>query len=302
MRISIIIICLLIARSSLSQTCKIEFKNEAAERVPYVSVYSIKTGHGGVADTLGILWIDPSVLNPEDSVLITALGYEDRQLVWRELLKPVFLKRKFIVLPEVVIVHGCGIIETWGTREDPGILGYNCSQAFVAPDQSFGRIIYPEGQFQKAVIESVSFYDKEGKAIDAPVRLRIFLLGKDSLPVQDYLTENIIVRTPGTGWLTVDLRNRELVVPEQGLAFVLELFDFDNSLFYTQKVKVKDLEGRKFHTRQPRYGFRMAREKNSGGLTLWRLHGRGGWKRWGTNKKSNDCGDAVCRIKVRVWR
>ncbi len=179
MRIFFFIWILFIAKSSLSQNTCVVFQNELSQPVAYVSV-SVKPGYIMVGDSTGKLCTDFSLfLN--DSVMITAIGYENKKVSISELKGTISLSQQSVILPEVILVSGEGNSETWGTKENPGLFGYGCSNSFRNPDQSIGRIVFPEGIYKKATIEAVSFYDKTGKNMASPVRLRIFLLGKDSL-------------------------------------------------------------------------------------------------------------------------
>jgi hypothetical protein len=297
MKIKFLLIFLFAYLSSLSQAECLQVKDENNLPVAYATLVIKKGSRFFVSDSSG-KFCSKSLNKAEkgDTILLSAVGYEEMITIFTGA-TTIILKQKDIALPEVIVVNGEGIIETWGTKKNPGFLGgYSCSQGFSEILNSQARIIFPEGNYKKAEIQSVAFYDQTGKGIDVPVRVRIFLLGKDSLPVGDYLKENIILNTKGQGWIEADLKNYRLVIPKEGIAAGIELFAISEDLYYVQKIKYND------GTKQERkmYGFSLAREKDYKYLTLTRFRG---WYPWSVERYNHfACGDLVCRVKVKVWR
>ena len=300
MRVFGIIITLLFFHfSSLSQNKCVEMISDDNKPVQYVSVVFKKDRSVFVSNDKGYLCDKfVSKIKTGDTVLVTAIGFQNRELVYSGN-DTIVLQRRFVVLPEAVLVKGEGVKEIWGTKKNPGFFGlFGCRQIFTEILSSTARIIYPEGNYKKAEIVSVSFYDKTGKDINVPVRVRVYLIGKDSLPYADYLTENLIVNTTGKGWLEVELKNRGLVFPKEGLAFGIELFATGDEYYYTEIRKTKT--GKKVGDRV--YGFSLAREKDTNALTMTKF--QTGSNNWYVERSGFGpyCGDLVCRVKVKVWR
>jgi hypothetical protein len=298
MKGQVLLIFLLIHLSSLSQTECLQVKDENDVSIPYATMVIKKNNLFFVGDSSGKFCARfLAKVTRGDTILLSAIGYEDLKTVFISS-TPIVLKQKNISLPEIIIANGEGTIETWGTKKNPGVFGgYFCTQAFSEILNSQARIIFPEGSYKKAEIQSVAFYDQTGKGIDVPVRVRVFLLGKDSLPIGDYLKENIILNTKGIGWIEADLKDFGLIIPKEGIAVAIELFVVNEDLYYVQTIKGKD--GKK-HERKM-YGFSLGREKKTDGfLTLSRFSG---WYPWRVERFNNfPCGNLVCRVKVKVWR
>lgn len=285
--------------SSLCQDKCVKVISDDNMPVQYVSVVLKKNRTVFVSDEKG--WLCDrfvSKIKTGDTVLVTAIGFQNRELVYTGN-DTIVLQRKFVVLPEAVLVKGEGVEEIWGTKKNPSIVfGYFCRQSFREILNSTARIIYPEGEYKKAEIISVSFYDETGKGINVPVRVRVYLIGKDSLPYADYLADNLIVNTKGKGWLEVDLKNNGLVFPKEGLAFGIELIATGDEYYYTEIRKTKT--GKKVEDQV--YGFSLAREKDTNGLTMTKFQDRS--NNWNIERSGLGpyCGDLVCRVKVKVWR
>src|SRR5688572_19474285 len=190
--------CLFFYSGSLSQLTCLQVNGEAGEPVSYVTLYFKRTGKILVTDSAGKTCLQNNQnVNPKDTILATAVGYQDA-IVRIEEGTIIKMVKSIVILPELILVNGKGEEEIWGTKKNPvPFIGFGGSLGFSEVLGSTARIIYPEGEFKKAEIQSVSFYDNTGKEMNVPVRIRIFSIGKDSLPAGDYLTDNLIVDTKG---------------------------------------------------------------------------------------------------------
>lgn len=292
MKLLFSIAAFLIVNSSLSQPNWIKVKNKANLPVPFATLIIKKNNSFYIADSAG--WLPEKLvqkIKEGDTVLLSAIGYESAIDVFYEE-KEFVLKEQIIELPEVVLVNGEGKNEIWGSAEH----GTYCTQGFENPNFILARIVYPLGKALKAEIQSVSFLDKMGHGLNAPLRVRIFFIGKDSLPTGDYLKENIILNTKGKGWIEKDLRNLGLIIPKEGLAFGVELFENREEYYFTDTRRTGD--GKKY--KQEMYGVKLAREKDKNNLTLVKFNG---WNQWMIDRVGHKyCGNLVCRVKVKVWR
>lgn len=292
--------CLALSISSLSQSDCLEIRGKSGEPVSFATVVAKRTGTVFIADSLGkVCMLNYAVLNLGDTVWVSAVGYEDIITTVDET-RIITVVKSFRVLPEVVIVSGEGKEEVWGTkRNSVPVFGFGGrTLGFREVLNSTARIIYPEGEFKKAEIQSVSFYDNTGKGMNVPVRIRIFAIGNDSLPAGDYLTDNLIVNTKGKGWLEVDIKDKALLFPKEGLIFGIELFANGNEHYFKEKVKTEANRSRKMLSM---YGFSLAFEKGNEAVSMIKFPGWG--FRWGIIPPQKEgLGNLVCRVKVRVWR
>ena len=297
MRNFLIIVFLLITESSLSQINCLQIKGNENEPVPYASVFVKKMNKTFIADSAGnICSKGLQAIEKEDTIFVSAVGYEESAFVFSDAML-IILQKRNILLPEVMIVDGKGKIEMWGTKKNPTpVMGYFCHWGFREILNSSARIIFPEGEYKKAEILSVAFFDETGKEQNVPVRIRVYLIGKDSLPYADYLTDNVIVETKGKGWLTTNFETYGLIFPKEGLAFGIELFATGDENYYYRTWKGSD---KKKHNEKV-YGFSLGMEKSETSLTLMKLDV---WNPWKIDSAiPRICGNLVCRVKVRVWR
>jgi hypothetical protein len=297
MKITLIIAGILFHISSLSQAKCIQLISEDGKAVPFSTVI-IKGGNSFfISDSSGKLCDKfTAQVKKGDTLRISAVGFVTREMKFTGI-DTIILVRRVLTLPEVVMVRGKGNTDTWGTKANPApFIGYGCSWGFREILNINGRMIFPEGDYKKAEIQSVSFFDRTDKDVNVPVRLRIFLLGEDSIPVGDYLNENLIVQTRGKGWLTIDLKEKDLIVPKQGLAFCIELFSDKEENYYYRKER--NQKGQDYTARI--YGFSLAMEKGGADLTLTNF---GTWNSWRISRfTAEGCHNLVCRVKVKVWR
>jgi NADH-quinone oxidoreductase subunit H len=167
-------IFLLVYLSSLSQTECLQVKDENDLPIPYATMVIKKNNHFFVGDSSGKFCTKfLAKVSRGDTILLSAIGYEELKTVFTSS-TPIVLKQKNISLPEIIIANGEGIIETWGTKKNPGVFGgYFCSQAFSEILNSQARIIFPEGNYKKAEIQSVAFYDQTERKVAAVMQDRI---------------------------------------------------------------------------------------------------------------------------------
>ncbi|MGQ0739357.1 MAG: hypothetical protein ACT4OJ_09880 [Bacteroidota bacterium] len=282
----------------MSQQGCLAIRNESGEPISYATVFIKGTGKVFIADSSGKICLKSyEGIDSGDTVLISAVGYLDT-VTTVDKTKIFKLLKSFKVLPEVVVVNGEGKKEVWGTKRNPvPIVGFGGGTlSFREILNSTARIIYPEGEFKKAEIQSVAFYDPTGKGINVPVRIRVFSIGKDSLPAGDYLTDNLIIDTKGKGWMEADLKEKGLIFPKEGLIFGIELFVDSKENYYHEKRKTGT--GKKVVTI---YGFSLAFEKSEKVLTMTKFPGWGN-KWYITPSRKDGLGNLVCRVKVKVWR
>lgn len=286
--------------SSLSQPGCLEIRNESGELVSYATVFFKGSGKVFIADSTGKICLRSyDDINSGDTILISAVGYEDK-VTTVDGTRVIRIIKSYKILPEVVVVKGEGKKEVWGTRKNPApVIGFGGrTLGFKEILNSTARIIYPEGEFKKAEIQSVAFYDAIGKEINVPVRIRVFSIGKDSFPAGDYLTDNLIVNTKGKGWLEVDLKEKGLLFPKDGLIFGVELFVDNKESYYHKNVKLEPGKSKRTVTM---YGFSLAFEKGGEALTMIKFPGWG--NRWHIIPSTKEgLGNLVCRVKVKVWK
>lgn len=297
MRVAGIIICILVFHlSSLSQIHCLQIKNESGQPIKYATIslgsnkaYLIGDSSGRVCQKFSIF------IQKGDTLFVSAVGYHSKRIVYHNE-GAIFLQTNIVLLPEVIIMKGEGENEVWGTKGKPGLFGFGCGLGFGFTGMILGRMVFPEGRFVQAKVQSVSFYDTKGKDLDVPVRLRIYSIGKDSLPVGDYLNDNIIVFTKGKGWLEINIEDKDIYMTKEGLIFAIELFAADEKYFYSEKERFNS--GEKVINKK--YGFGLGAEKIKNFSSVVKFNSERPWIIDRLMPKT--CGNIVCRVKVKVWR
>lgn len=279
-------------KSSLSQVNCLRIVSSDHHPLPYTSV-SKENDYFIIADSAGqICSSKRQRIKDGDTIFVSAIGHIEKKIIFHND-DSIMLDKVIRQLPEIIIVNGTPEEQIWGTIAKPR---YNCAEGFQKPDQSFGRQFFPEVKCRKAEIQSVAFYDdtrqhSSGNAFNVPVRLRIFLLGKDSLPYADYLDDNIIINSIGKGWLSFDLSDKGLVVPPEGIAVAIELFSDREDFYFQRKIKDKGWE--------TMYGFFLAKAREDEPRTVFKIKQ---FNRWFKERGNTGCGNLVCRMKVKVWK
>lgn len=291
------IVCFLFFQfSSLSQSSCLQIINENNHPVKYASVTVGNNKAYLIGDSSGNVCLRPLTrFQTGDTLFVSAVGHKNLRIIYNGENR-ISLETNPVILTEVVLVNGEGVEEVWGTTDKPGLFGFGGGIGFGFSGSIIGRMIFPEGNFVLAKIQSVSFYDRIGKELNVPVRLRIFQMGKDSLPDKDYLRDNIIIDTKGKGWLEIDLKEQNIYMPREGLIFALELFANDTDYFYERKEKTNS--GKKVV--DTLYGVRFGCERKNGFSTLVKFNAVTPWMI--DRVLPIYAGNLVCRVKVKVWR
>lgn len=291
-----LLIFFLVYLSSLSQIDCLQIKNESGQPIKYATISIGNNKAYLIGDSSGRACKKSSnFIQKGDTLFVSAVGYHSKRIVYQSG-ETIFLKTNIVTLPGVILVKGEGKNEVWGTKGNPGLFGFGSSIGFGFTGSIIGRMVFPEGNVVQAKVQSVSFYDSKGKGLDVPVRLRIYAIGKDSLPLGDYLNDNIIVRTKGKGWLEINLMDKDIYMTKEGLIFAIELFADDVNYYYLRKDKLNT--GKKISTKM--YGISLGTEKTKEFLSVFKFNSATPWII--DRVMSNSSGNIVCRVKLKVWR
>ena len=207
----------------------------SGQAVPF-AIVEIPARHIGVqASEQGAFVLAlPEALASADSLRVSSLGYYSQPfavLVASQCRLP--LRAYAVALPEAVV------------RPSPnaplilGATGTNPSLRFRSSGEAAQRGGHQIARFfpatSAAYLQSVGFYMNNSLAAtlgpcnskllnSAPFRVRIYAAdGKDGAPGTDVLTNTLLAAAPRkTGWFTVDLRARNIHLPETGFYVAME--------------------------------------------------------------------------------
>ena len=194
-------------------------KDNSGKPITYVSVIWGKS-IGLVTDTAGYLQIpDKSKI---DSLTVSAIGFANKIMRKDSVLNKskidISLERSIIELPEVIITkysvendYGCDD----GKRQTSYIKNGFCTNLQSA--LLVNSYNYP------ARCKSISVFISKQSSTTILYRLRLYEIGKDSLPGKDLLAENLIVNSYKTNsWNTYSLDSNTIQLPKNGFFAAIE--------------------------------------------------------------------------------
>lgn len=195
------------------------------EPIPYVNISILESTIGTSSDDDGSFSLEIKEEDINKIVSLSSLGYESSKIPVSLFLKSeeIFLNPKTEVLEEVVIkdkfeektktvnkIEDSDLCHGFGSfAENPWII------ALYFPYKD----AYEETEFLK----SIKFHFGNFKNKKAKFRLRLFTVGKDSLPDKDILKENVIVELKKKQKeAVVDVADYDIIFPREGFYVAFE--------------------------------------------------------------------------------
>ena len=123
MRVIGIIVCLLFFHySSLSQFIKkVNITDAEQKPVPFATIEIWKKNKAFFPDENGLIDLSVFKLNETDTLLFSAIGYEDFRECYARLDSNVVFQRQIVDLPEAIIYNGEWIKENWELKKNPDL-------------------------------------------------------------------------------------------------------------------------------------------------------------------------------------
>ncbi|MEA5139388.1 carboxypeptidase-like regulatory domain-containing protein [Arcicella rigui] len=203
-----------ISELSFSQKCGIVSDNHTKAGIAYATISHINKSSGSISDAKGQFCIQTQLSNSNtDSIIVSALGYEQRLLSLNDFLKSdtVFLREKNVLLEEVRVKSRKNKTIDYGTFHKRWIL----YQASYNPNSSTLTAVRVENYDNiEGIITNLHYRlsPKKSEFIKKyRLRCRLFKNGEDNKPSEDILNDNIIVEaTPEDKFINVDITSHNV--------------------------------------------------------------------------------------------
>lgn len=236
--LSLLFIALLLPALSFAQENKISGRvvdEKTKEPIPFASIGLKEEQTGALTNEYGYFQIAMPEKNPQDSLVVVALGYFHKAVLIKPGIKIqdmiIEVPKRAIELKEVKVVSSAKIknLDLGSKSNTPGegmIQGMPGSQyAFFVKNDKGKKL---------GNVRSVSFYIGENGFPREPFRVRLYKAdGNYNSPNTDLLTENIVVSAPKGGeWYTIDLTQYNIEAPVEGFFVAMEWI-VSGDKFYT---------------------------------------------------------------------
>ncbi|NRB58815.1 MAG: carboxypeptidase-like regulatory domain-containing protein [Winogradskyella sp.] len=211
---------------SQSQTAKgVVLDKETNAPVPYVNISILASQSGTSSDEDGTYSLDIKKDDLNKIVKLSSLGYEDSSLTISMFLNAskIYLKSKSEVLDEVFINEKIDDVNIVVNEIEDSELcqGYGS----MAENPWIMALYFPyNDEYEKTeFLKSVKFHFGNFKNKKSKFRLRLFSVGKDSLPGEDILKENVIVSLKKKQkFAEVDISEYYILFPYEGVYVAFE--------------------------------------------------------------------------------
>ncbi|GGG46150.1 hypothetical protein GCM10011378_22960 [Hymenobacter glacieicola] len=236
--LSLLFFALLLPALSFAQENKISGRvvdEKTKEPIPFASIGLKEEQTGALTNEYGYFQIAMPEKNPQDSLVVVALGYFHKAVLIKPGIKIqdmiIEVPKRAIELKEVKVISSAKIknLDLGSKSNTPGegmIQGMPGSQyAFFVKNDKGKKL---------GNVRSVSFYIGENGFPREPFRVRLYKAdGNYNSPNTDLLTENIVVSAPKGGeWYTIDLTQYNIEAPVEGFFVAMEWI-VSGDKFYT---------------------------------------------------------------------
>jgi hypothetical protein len=219
LRLIIALIFSLISTHLFSQQCGVISDKKTKEGIAYVSIIIINKSNGIITDDKGKYCLDIQK-NISDSVLISALGYENQRMTFNQLAKfdTIYLKEKRVVLDEVIVKKSKGKTKRLGPFHKKIMIATNS----YSPNSNNTIVVKINNEEQlNGFIKTLHFRlgpHKLDFLRKYRMRCRIFKNGGNDDPTEDILSKNVVVDIdPNDKYLNVDIDSLNIPFKEKSL-------------------------------------------------------------------------------------
>jgi len=222
--------------------------NNEAISFANLEIFCKKTGCA--ADENGKYSLDVSKLNIQDTVSVSALGYNTQNIIISELQqkKEIKLSKAIYKLNEVSVSASVKYVNKGNYLKKTNFSSY----FYQAGDQIWCFI--PASETNKEVLCSVFVYINEIKTkhnlgnINRPFRVRLYEVDttfKEKKKGRDLILDNLIANSEKKGWYEIDVSKYNLVMPKNGVFAAIEMIEFstkvkDGIMIGCKKIKKTD--------------------------------------------------------------
>lgn len=218
------------------------------EAIPYVNISILESTVGTSSDDDGSFSLEINEDDTNKVISLSSLGYESSKIPVSLFLKSekIFLKPRTEVLEEVVIKDKFEEKTNVVNKIEDSDLCYGYGSLAENPWIMALYFPYNEDYQETEFLKSVKFYFGNFKNKKAKFRLRLFTIGKDSLPHEDILKESVVVEIKKKQKeAVVDISDYDIFFPREGFYVAFEWlyipYNAEEVTFYfTDKKKKKE--------------------------------------------------------------
>ena len=235
--LSLLFLALALPLLSIAQDAKMTGRivdDKTKEPIPFASIGLKLEQTGALTNEYGFFQMAMPQKNPQDSLIIMALGYFRKAV----LVKPgIKVQDMIIEVPKRAIALGEVKVQGGKVKGlDLGSRSNNPGEGMIQgmPGSQYAFFVKNDKGKNLGNVRSVSFYIGENGFPREPFRVRLYKAdGNYNSPNTDLLTENIVVSAPKGGeWYTIDLTEYNIEAPKEGFFVAMEwIVSGDN--FYT---------------------------------------------------------------------
>ena len=235
--LSLLLLALALPLLSNAQDAKMTGRivdDKTKEPIPFASIGLKQEQTGALTNEYGFFQMAMPQKNPQDSLIIMALGYFRKAVLVKPGIKVqdmiIEVPKRAIELKEVKVTGGKVKDLALGSKSNTP--GEGMIQGM--PGSQYAFFVKNDKGKNLGNVRSVSFYIGDNGFPREPFRVRLYKAdGNYNSPNTDLLSENIVVSAPKGGeWYTVDLTEYNIEAPKEGFFVAMEwIVSGDN--FYT---------------------------------------------------------------------
>jgi hypothetical protein len=217
----LIIIIILISNFSylFAQQCSVISDKKTKEGIAYSSIIIIQKSAGIITDEKGKFCLEISK-NLSDSVLISALGYENQKITFNQFVKSdtIYLNEKRVILNEVIVKKARLKTKRLGPFHKKLLL---VSYSFNQNSKNILVSKINNDELLNGFISTIHYRlapHKSDFAKKYRLRCRIFQNGKNDNPTEDILSKNVIIDiNPTDKFVNVNVDSLNIPFKEKSL-------------------------------------------------------------------------------------
>ena len=205
--------------------------------LPYATAECFARQWGSYSDSVGRMILPDSIWN-NCSLVFSFVGYATKTVNLSPQLQEVFLTKLQHTLGDIVLKPCNKFIE-----ERLEMRSKEKNFSFVYPPETQGilcAVYVPNRTGKKGIIQQISYGVQRGNP-KAPVRLRFYTLNTSTgLPANEISGEVITIVPARLGWLSSNISQYHIAVPESGIVVAFEMYDAGPQYRYPEIIHPTD--------------------------------------------------------------
>ncbi|MEX0968050.1 MAG: hypothetical protein WD077_12480 [Bacteroidia bacterium] len=189
--------------------------------------YGIATNADGKAKIVG----DAKLLNQR--FIVSSIGYTTDTVLLRT--NPKNDTAKIFLAPKTYLLNEAVFLQSKESREI--LAGVISNRPAGYAGSYFQSALYFPNDNLRGQIISVSYFISSKGFPEAPFRVRIYASQADTVfPAEDILPVSLVVRAGKKGWFTVDVKEYQIAIPENGFFVSFEAISGKDEIYNDQGI------------------------------------------------------------------